>query len=129
MADGKIISTGRGGAGNARTTSQVDVPETDRLPKLKGKRFTTGRGGKGNMMSNVDADSSRAAQDEFDEDAPFARMSPLAPATTSQTIGRGGFGNNLRTIKSNGSYKQDAQKEADGNGTDICSKISSIFSS
>lgn len=126
MSDNKRISTGRGGAGNVRASKSEDEPKKPaNLPKLSGKIFTTGRGGAGNMMANIDPDTTRAAQDEINEETPF-RGADIAP-TTSRTVGRGGFGNNLRKIQTNQSYSQEHAKDDDGKN-DICSKFSSLFS-
>lgn len=120
MTDKKIISTGRGGAGNLRKTQADDEYSSNEagLPQLQGKRFTTGRGGAGNMMDNIDPDSTRAAQDEHDlPDAEFS--TPLSPHQ-SLSVGRGGFGNQIK-------YKQ-AKKGSDGENKSFCEKISSAFS-
>lgn len=77
------------------------------------------------MMPNIDPDSTRAAQDEFDEESPFER-SELAP-TSSRTVGRGGYGNNLRKIQTNQSYQQNATDDSPGK-TDICAKLTAMFS-
>lgn len=123
MDSGNIISTGRGGAGNMRASQKDDKNDSNaELPQLQGKRFTTGRGGKGNMMENIDPQSTRAAQDEGNE-TDFERQD-LAPST-SMTVGRGGYGNNMRAVKSNGKYSQDGSSYMPG--TSLCDKISGMF--
>lgn len=117
MSDSKMISTGRGGAGNLRQTQADDEYDSNdaTLPQLQGKRFTTGRGGAGNMMDNIDPDSTRAAQDETDlPDTEFS--APLSPHQ-SLSVGRGGFGNQIK-------YRQ---RRGDGESKSFCEKITSVF--
>lgn len=123
MESGNIISTGRGGAGNMRASQKDDKHDaTSELPQLQGKRFTTGRGGKGNMMENIDPQSTRAAQDEGNG-TDFERHD-IAPST-STTVGRGGYGNNVRAVIYTGQYSQDGSNNM--SGSSLCEKISGIF--
>lgn len=118
MTGSKMISTGRGGAGNLRQTQIDDDYENNDagLPQLQGKRFTTGRGGAGNMMDNIDPDSTRAAQDE--NDAPGNDFSSALAPKQSMTVGRGGYGNQIKTT-----YSQTEE----GTKKSLCEKISSSF--
>ena len=54
------------------------------------------------MMENIDPASTRAAQD-----APEPESNDLAP-TPSRTVGRGGYGNNIRAKQ----YRQDGSEES-----------------
>ncbi|KAH7072969.1 hypothetical protein BKA63DRAFT_54839 [Paraphoma chrysanthemicola] len=101
--DGRILSHGRGGAGqnpgkllillpgniakNDPTASQP-APEDLVTPTLKGNTYTTGRGGTGNMAVN-DPDRPELARAAQDVDAPKVASEPKGPTH----YGRGGAAN------------------------------------
>ena len=65
------VSTGRGGAGNIRSSNSKIAPnyikQGSQTPNILQPIYSTGRGGAGNMMKNYDAKLTRKAQD-VDED-------------------------------------------------------------
>lgn len=65
------VSTGRGGAGNIRSSTSKVAPnyikQGSQTPNILQPIYSTGRGGAGNMMKNYDAKLTRKAQD-VDED-------------------------------------------------------------
>lgn len=65
------MSTGRGGAGNMRSSSAKAAPtyikQGSQTPNILQPIYSTGRGGAGNMMKNFDSKLTRKAQD-VDED-------------------------------------------------------------
>ncbi|KAL4889972.1 hypothetical protein BDV59DRAFT_100992 [Aspergillus ambiguus] len=89
MGGSRIISHGRGGAGNIYSTSQEShtTPRDLVTPTIKQEVYTTGRGGSGNMMHN-DPDHPELARESQDVEAPPLRMEE-APHHT----GRGGAAN------------------------------------
>lgn len=60
-----LQSSGRGGAGNIRDSSQTPQIQAQDLqtPTLKTAVVTTGRGGQGNMAKNSDPVETRLRQD------------------------------------------------------------------
>ncbi|KAK6201323.1 uncharacterized protein RJT21DRAFT_34384 [Scheffersomyces amazonensis] len=107
---GKVYySTGRGGAGNIKTSNTLPspklVPQGSATPKLQTPKITTGRGGYGNMINNDDPELARKLQDVD----PTPTKSPKnedklysVASNKSFSVGRGGFGNVVST-KSSGS--------------------------
>lgn len=98
-------STGRGGAGNIKTSSEAPAPhivsQGANTPKLTTSKITTGRGGYGNMVNNDNPELSRKLQD-----VDYGKKSPELNAVASNmsfTVGRGGFGNVVSKTRSNGS--------------------------
>ncbi|KAI9772296.1 MAG: hypothetical protein M1840_001045 [Geoglossum simile] len=59
----KVLSHGRGGAGNIGYDPKDDDTPDFATPTIKGDIYTTGRGGTGNMAKNNDPDLARLAQD------------------------------------------------------------------
>lgn len=109
-ADGKpdkkfYYSTGRGGAGNIKSSSEAPaphlVPQGSNTPKLTTSKITTGRGGYGNMVTNDNPELARKLQD-VDEVKKSPELSAVA-SNKSFTVGRGGFGNVVSKTRSNGS--------------------------
>lgn len=98
-------STGRGGAGNIKSSSEAPaphlVPQGSNTPKLTTSKITTGRGGYGNMVNNDDPELARKLQD-VDEVKQSPELSAVA-SNKSFTVGRGGFGNVVSKTRSNGS--------------------------
>ncbi|KAI5821096.1 hypothetical protein BZA77DRAFT_298701 [Pyronema omphalodes] len=85
---GRIMSHGRGGAGNIRPDHAPQETESEiRIPTLKAPIYTTGRGGSGNMAQNdpKNPQTARKAQD-VESDPPRAIKSVVHG-------GRGGAGN------------------------------------
>lgn len=85
------FSTGRGGAGNIKSSETLPspklVPQGSNTPQLQTQYVTTGRGGYGNMMKNDNPEMTRKAQDVDGQE-----LSQVA-SNKSFTIGRGGAGN------------------------------------
>lgn len=130
-------STGRGGAGNIKSSAEAPVPhivrEGSNTPKLTTTKITTGRGGYGNMVNNDSPELARKLQDVEQ------KKSPELKAVTSNlfTVGRGGFGNVVSKTRSNGSstgsgnnlytvISLGAEKHHKKNG--FVNKVKSLFS-
>ncbi|EAU35342.1 conserved hypothetical protein [Aspergillus terreus NIH2624] len=89
MGGSRIMSHGRGGAGNIYSTpeSQTTTPRDLVTPTIKQEVFTTGRGGSGNMMHN-DPEHPELARESQDVETP-----PLRVEEAPHHIGRGGAAN------------------------------------
>ncbi|KAK6457057.1 uncharacterized protein RJT20DRAFT_127189 [Scheffersomyces xylosifermentans] len=134
-------STGRGGAGNMKSSDEIPspklVPQGSNTPQLHTSKVSTGRGGYGNMINNDDPELTRKLQDV---DGPSAKADLYAVASNkSFSVGRGGFGNvvshksnsskgsnseipNLYAVSSHGEkLKKDAKKKG------LFGKIKEIF--
>ncbi|KAI3403289.2 hypothetical protein KGF56_003877 [Candida oxycetoniae] len=106
--NGKKIyySTGRGGAGNIRSTDSEQlspklIPQGSNTPHLTTSKISTGRGGFGNMVENTDPQLTRKLQDVDGEE--LNERSPELQAMNSNrsfSVGRGGFGNVISKSKS-----------------------------
>jgi hypothetical protein len=85
MGGSRIMSHGRGGAGNIYSTpeSQTTTPRDLVTPTIKQEVFTTGRGGSGNMMHN-DPEHPELARESQDVETP-----PLRVEEAPHHIGRG----------------------------------------
>ncbi|CAK9441711.1 uncharacterized protein LODBEIA_P55790 [Lodderomyces beijingensis] len=91
-------STGRGGAGNIRSSDEVPspqlAPQGSNTPVLTQPRISTGRGGYGNMVENDDPGKIRKLQDVdgdvLEDDSPELEA---IKSNKSYSVGRGGFGN------------------------------------
>lgn len=98
-------STGRGGAGNIKSSKEIPsptlVPQGLNTPKLTTSKITTGRGGYGNMVDNSDPDLVRKLQD-VDGGKSENELHAVA-SNKSFSVGRGGFGNVVSRSRSNGS--------------------------
>ncbi|KAI9931436.1 hypothetical protein AWENTII_001947 [Aspergillus wentii] len=84
---GRIVSHGRGGAGNIYSKEAPSMPKDLVTPTIKQDIFTTGRGGSGNMMHN-DPERPEIARESQDVGAP-----PLRAEQAPHHIGRGGAAN------------------------------------
>lgn len=97
-------STGRGGAGNIKSSSEAPtphlVPQGSNTPKLTTTKITTGRGGYGNMVNNDSPELARKLQGVDDNKSPELKA---VASNKSFTVGRGGFGNVVSKTRSNGS--------------------------
>ena len=106
-------STGRGGAGNIKTSDQLPsptlIPRGSNTPHLHTAKVSTGRGGYGNMVNNDDPELTRKLQDVDGE--PASPKDDLYAITSNKSfsVGRGGFGNVISKSRSTDSQK-------DGNG-------------
>ncbi|KAH7077257.1 hypothetical protein FB567DRAFT_552790 [Paraphoma chrysanthemicola] len=108
--DGRILSHGRGGAGNIAKndpTASQPAPEDLVTPTLKGNTYTTGRGGTGNMAVN-DPDRPEVARAAQDVDAPNVASEPKGPTH----YGRGGAANIIGD--KNGARKSEEVKREEG---------------
>lgn len=126
MSDKVYYSTGRGGAGNIKSSKDAPSPELaphTSVPTLQTDTVTTGRGGLGNMLKNDNPELTRKAQD-------VDNKNDVMPITSNKSfIGRGGYGNiitsedNLYAVTSNGPSEKDPKKKS------FLLKISSFFKS
>lgn len=100
-------STGRGGAGNFHSLSQVPSPKLvlpgTNTPSITTNKFTTGRGGYGNMVENDDPKLTRKLQDVDTKPLPKENDLHAVGSNKSFLVGRGGFGNVISKTKSDGS--------------------------
>lgn len=98
-------STGRGGAGNIKSSNEIPspklVPQGSNTPALTTSKFTTGRGGYGNMVSNDDPELTRKLQDV--DGKPHESELHAVTSNKSFAVGRGGFGNVISSTQSHGS--------------------------
>ncbi|KAH0541903.1 hypothetical protein FGG08_003623 [Glutinoglossum americanum] len=81
----RVLSHGRGGAGNIGYDPKDDESPNLITPTIKGEIYTTGRGGSGNMTKNSDPELARLAQDVSE---PPPRLSE-----SDYHYGRGGAAN------------------------------------
>ncbi|KAK0731721.1 hypothetical protein B0H67DRAFT_549428 [Lasiosphaeris hirsuta] len=105
-----LQSSGRGGAGNIRESSQNHQiqPEDLQTPILKTAVVTTGRGGTGNMAKNSDPVETRLRQDV----EPVIRRSSHG----ATHVGRGGTGN---VFHPNSEEEAAAKREQEKNGSAV----------
>ncbi|OAL06554.1 hypothetical protein IQ06DRAFT_923 [Phaeosphaeriaceae sp. SRC1lsM3a] len=107
--DSRVLSHGRGGAGNLAKddpTAQYPKPEDLSTPTLKSNTYTTGRGGTGNMAQN-DPERPEVARAAQDVDAPVKVSEPKGPTH----YGRGGAAN---IIEKDGQRKSGDAKRKSG---------------
>lgn len=102
-------STGRGGAGNIKSSTSLPspklVPQGSNTPQLHTNKFSTGRGGYGNMLKNDDPELTRRLQDVDGPKSPSRENELYAVASNkSFSIGRGGFGNVISHQRSTNSH-------------------------
>ncbi|KAG2734353.1 hypothetical protein G9P44_002359 [Scheffersomyces stipitis] len=102
-------STGRGGAGNIKSSNEIPspklVPIGSNTPQLTTSKVSTGRGGYGNMVSNDNPELTRKLQDV---DGPTHKQDLYAVTSNkSFSVGRGGFGN----VVSNKSHSSGGSEE------------------
>jgi len=105
-------STGRGGAGNIKKSSQLPSPKLDpqssNTPHLTTPKVTTGRGGFGNMVDNNDPELTRKLQDVEREDLSNVKSLDLqAINSKGVSVGRGGFGNVILNSRSRSSSEHE----------------------
>lgn len=101
-------STGRGGAGNIKSSNVLPspklIPQGSNTPQLTSQKVSTGRGGYGNMLKNDNPELVRKLQD-VDSPSTSQQQNELYAVASNKSfsIGRGGFGNVVSTSRSNGS--------------------------
>ncbi|OOQ91571.1 hypothetical protein PEBR_08635 [Penicillium brasilianum] len=86
----RVISYGRGGAGNIAPPQKSTTPTTPKdlaTPTIKQEIYTTGRGGSGNMVQN-DPERPEIARESQDVESP-----PLRAEQYPHHTGRGGAAN------------------------------------
>lgn len=118
---------GRGGGGNIFQTQEnksspklVPVSSTGHTIPADQKKFSIARGGYGNIKENKpnpgSAKNSPNITPENEEDL----VQSLTPLDSVRSIGRGGFGNQIKNIKS--------KEQGDGKkGTGVVSKLKKFF--
>jgi hypothetical protein len=100
-----FYSTGRGGAGNIKSSDSIPspnlAPHGSNTPQLYGDTITTGRGGYGNMVKNSDPELVRKLQD-VDTKPKRDIENELQQVTSNKSfsVGRGGFGNVISQTRS-----------------------------
>lgn len=109
---------------DSRTKSPTLVPVLSSghaLPKDQ-KKFSISRGGYGNIRDNkeskegpnLEAEASHISQEEIED---------IVPLNSVRSIGRGGFGNQIKHIRSHESKEKDKSKTDDG----FMKKVKNIF--
>lgn len=133
-----FYSTGRGGAGNIKSSDTIPspklAPQGSSVPLLHTNKVSTGRGGYGNMVNNDDPELTRKLQDV--DGKPNSTDLHAVASNKSFSIGRGGFGNVISHTKSSNSQALGDQPpnlytiSSHGNRKDkkgILGKIKDIF--